>query len=97
MGLWCSVSHMVACSVFYKANVIGDHDTCEVSVTNHYEGKDWLRIQVQNSGNFKTDSPIYIHMYLEVLIIKLSTIYFQICQLLLQSDFANSSAILQGE
>ena len=27
MGLWCSVSHMVACSVFYKANVIGDHDT----------------------------------------------------------------------
>ena len=63
MGLWCSVSHMIACSVFYKANVIGDHDTFEVSVTNHYEGKDWLRLQVQNSGNFKTDSSLYTYVF----------------------------------
>ena len=30
MGLWCAISHMIACSIFYKANVIGDHDTFEV-------------------------------------------------------------------
>ena len=63
MGLWCSVPHMIACSVFYRANVIGDHDTFEVSVTNHYEGNDWLRLQVQNSGNFKTDSSLYTYVF----------------------------------
>ena len=59
MRLSATLSHMISCNVFYYMNIIGDHDTFEVSVTNHYEGNDWLRLQVQNSGNFKTDSPIH--------------------------------------
>ena len=63
MGIWSSLSHMVVNNLLYQANIIGDHDTFEVSVTNHYEGNDWLRLQVQNSGNFKTDSPIYTYVF----------------------------------
>ena len=33
------------------------------SVENHYEGKDWLKLQVQNSGNFKVDCPIYTYVF----------------------------------
>ena len=93
MGLWCSVSHMVACSVFYKANVIGDHDTFEVSITNHYEGKEWLRLQVQNSGNFKTDSSLHTSVFGGINYPFIS----EYVKMLLLSDFTNSSAILQGE
>ena len=63
MGFSSAISHMVTCNILYNINVIGDHDTFEVSVTNHYEGKDWLRLQVQNSGNFKTDSSLYTYVF----------------------------------
>ena len=56
MGMWSSLSHMVANNLLYQANSVGDHDTF-VSVENHYEGNDWLKLQIQNSGNFKTDCP----------------------------------------
>ena len=63
MGCWSTVSYMVGCSIFYMMNVIGDHDTYDVSVENHYEGNDWLKLQIQNSGNFKTDCPIYTFVF----------------------------------
>ena len=33
------------------------------TVENHYEGNDWLKLQIQNSGNFKTDCPIYTFVF----------------------------------
>jgi len=63
MGIYSAISHMIACNVFYHINVMGDHDTYDVSVENHYEGKDWLKLQVQNSGNFKVDCPIYTYVF----------------------------------
>ena len=62
-GFFCSVAFMISCNIFYNINTIGDHETFDVLVENHYEGKDWLRLQVQNSGNFKTDSPIYTYVF----------------------------------
>ena len=63
MGMWSSLSHMVANNLLYQANIVGDHDTFDVSVENHYEGNDWLKLQIQNSGNFKTDCPIYTFVF----------------------------------
>ena len=63
MGLWSTASHMLGCNIFYTMNIIGDHDTYEVSVDNRYEGKDWFKLQVQNSANFKTNCPIYTYMF----------------------------------
>ena len=63
MGMWSSLSHMVANNLLYQANIVGDHDTYDVSVENHYEGNDWLKLQIQNSGNFKTDCPIYTFVF----------------------------------
>ena len=63
MGFWSAISYMIGCSIFYKMNVIGDHDTYGVSVENHYEGNDWLKLQIPNSRNFKTDCPIYTFVF----------------------------------
>ena len=62
-GFFCSFAFMVSCNIFYNINTIGDHETFDVLVENHYEGKDWLKLQVQNSANFKTDSPIYTYVF----------------------------------
>ena len=43
---------MFGCNISYAINIIFDHDTYESSITNHYNGNDWLKIQISNSGNF---------------------------------------------
>ena len=58
VGMWSSLSHMVANNLLYRANIVGYHDTYDVSVENHYEGNDWWKLQIQNSGNFETDFPM---------------------------------------
>ena len=40
-----------------------DHDTYENVVENHYDGSDWLRLQVCNSGNFMNENIIWTRMF----------------------------------
>ena len=58
LGLYASIAFCISCNFFYGINVIGDHDTFESAVKNNYIGQDWLKLQVSNSSNFKTDSII---------------------------------------
>jgi linoleoyl-CoA desaturase len=51
-----TIIYLISCNLFYHINIAPDHDTYESSVDNHYEGDDWLRLQVQNSGNFLNSS-----------------------------------------
>jgi linoleoyl-CoA desaturase len=44
-------------------NIVADHDTYETAIENHYDGNDWLRLQIQNSGNFLNDNFIWTHMF----------------------------------
>jgi len=47
----------------YALNVIFDHDSFENIVTNDYQGKDWLRIQVHHSSNFLIEDSLWTRVF----------------------------------
>lgn len=57
-----TILYMIAVNVTYHINIAPDHDTYETAVENHYDGKDWLRLQIQNSGNFLNDNLVWTYM-----------------------------------
>jgi linoleoyl-CoA desaturase len=58
-----TIVYMITVNTVYHINIVADHDTYETSIENHYDGNDWLRIQIQNSGNFLNDSFVWTHMF----------------------------------
>jgi fatty acid desaturase len=63
-GNWFSVFlFLVSNNVFYALNVIFDHDSYENHVTNEYQGKDWLRLQIQHSSNFLNEDSLWTHLF----------------------------------
>ena len=47
----------------YFVNVFPHHSLYETKRTNKYEGNDWLRLQVQNSGNFLNNNKLWTIMF----------------------------------
>ena len=60
---WGSISYYVSCNLFYNINIMGDHDTYDVLVDNHYTGNDWLKLQVSNSANFLINDKFYTWIF----------------------------------
>ncbi len=52
-------AYMTGLNLAYFCGVFPDHDTFESNVEHRYEGVDWLRVQICNSGNFMTASPLW--------------------------------------
>jgi len=51
IGLIPSIIIITVENTFYYINIIGDHDLFETH-ENHYDGSDWTKRQICNSGNF---------------------------------------------
>jgi fatty acid desaturase len=62
-NLYVSFAYIISLNLWYNINVVGDHDTYETHIENHYSGKSFLRIQVCNSGNFFTNSWWWHHFF----------------------------------
>jgi len=63
-GLFLStIVYMITVNTVYHINIAADHDTYETAIENHYDGNDWLRLQIQNSGNFLNDSFVWTHIF----------------------------------
>jgi fatty acid desaturase len=58
-GIVLSCIYHLALNIMYHVAVVGDHDTFESAVTNRYSGNDWLRLQIQNSGNWVNNYPVW--------------------------------------
>ena len=58
-----TILYMITVNTLYHVNIVLDHDTYETAVENHYEGNDWLRLQIQNSGNFMNDNLVWTHLF----------------------------------
>lgn len=56
-------SYFIALNIMYHVNIVGDHDTFESHVENKYTGNDFLKLQVQNSTNFCTNSKFWTHFF----------------------------------
>lgn len=62
-NLLAVLAYFATLNLFYSVNIIFDHDTFESAVQNHYDGNDWLRLQVANSGNFLTSSGLWTRLF----------------------------------
>lgn len=58
-----TIIYLITINTLYQINIVADHDTYETAIENHYDGNDWLRLQIQNSGNFLNDNFIWTHMF----------------------------------
>ena len=52
IGFWSTITHLISTNICYFTNVFPNHSLYETKILNKYEGNDWLRLQIQNSGNF---------------------------------------------
>lgn len=59
LGLWSALTFLVAVNTCYFVNVFPNHSLYETKITNKYDGNDWLRLQVQNSGNFLNNNKMW--------------------------------------
>jgi fatty acid desaturase len=50
-------------NILYALNVIFDHDCFENIVTNDYDGKDWLKIQIRHSSNFLNEDMLWTRLF----------------------------------
>jgi len=50
-------------NIIYAVNVVFDHDSFENVVTNRYQGKDWLKLQVHHSGNFMNTDMLWTRLF----------------------------------
>jgi linoleoyl-CoA desaturase len=57
------ISYYITINFWYHINIVLDHDTYESSVINHYEGDDWLKLQVCNSSNFLNGNIIWTRFF----------------------------------
>jgi len=62
-GFLVALSYILSANVTYAINIFFDHDTYETLVENHYTGKDWARLQIQNSGNFLNGSIVWTRLF----------------------------------
>jgi linoleoyl-CoA desaturase len=58
-----TILYMITVNTLYHINNVLDHDTYETAVENHYEGNDWLRLQIQNSGNFMNNNLVWTYAF----------------------------------
>jgi fatty acid desaturase len=63
LGCMSSVCYFTALNAMYYMNVFGDHDFYETRMENHYDGEDWAKRQICNSGNFMNDVYLWTWMF----------------------------------
>lgn len=63
IGIWSTLSFLISTNICYFTNVFPNHSLYETKITNKYEGDDWLRLQIHNSGNFVNNNKIWTMMF----------------------------------
>lgn len=59
IGLIPSIFYVSTLNVLYFTNIYPNHELYETKVLNHYEGDDWLKLQICNSGNFLNNNALW--------------------------------------
>ena len=63
LGLWSAITFLLAVNTCYFVNVFPNHSLYETKITNKYNGNDWLRLQIQNSGNFLNNNKLWTILF----------------------------------
>jgi len=62
-GVIPTILYLITLNFLYHINVALNHDTYETSIENRYEGDDWLKLQVCNSGNFLNKNMLWTKIF----------------------------------
>ena len=62
MGLPSTCLYLIGVNATYYINIIADHDLFETH-ENHYDGPDWAKRQICNSGNFANDNALWTTLF----------------------------------
>ena len=62
-GIILTILYLIILNFLYHINVALNHDTYETNIENRYEGDDWLKLQVCNSGNFLNGNMIWTKLF----------------------------------
>lgn len=62
MGWQSGCLYLIGVNATYYINIMADHDLFETH-ENHYDGPDWAKRQICNSGNFATDCSFWTIMF----------------------------------
>lgn len=66
-GFWTGLCYHLSSNFFYAINIIGDHDTMNAGVKNHYDpnenARDWLKLQIHNSSNFVNSNLVWTFLF----------------------------------
>ena len=63
IGIIYSSIYIATLNFMYYINIIGDHDFYETKIENHYDGDDWAKRQICNSGNFLNESLAWTYLF----------------------------------
>jgi len=55
-GIIQGIIHFTILNTLYYINIIPNHSTYENKIDNKYVGKDWMKMQICNTGNFITEN-----------------------------------------
>jgi len=62
-GLVQFLLHIFIANTLYYTNIYPNHSSYETKIDNHYEGDNWAKMQICNSGNFMMDNLWYTRMF----------------------------------
>jgi len=62
MGVLPTAIYLITQNTLYYVNIMADHDLHETRKSN-YDGPDWAKRQICNSGNFANDNPLWTLMF----------------------------------
>lgn len=66
-GFWIFLCFHISFNFFYAINIIGDHDTMDAGLKNHYHpnenSRDWLKLQIYNSSNFLNSNQVWTFLF----------------------------------
>ena len=62
-SLYPVIMYLLALNITYAINIVPDHDTFETHIENHYNGNDWLKLQICNSGNFENNNILWTYLF----------------------------------
>ena len=55
--------YLFTLNVLYFINIFPNHSLYETKVLNKYEGNDWLKLQIHNSGNFFNNNRLWTILF----------------------------------
>lgn len=63
IGISYTILFLMITNILYFINIYPNHELYETKIQNHYTGKDWVKLQICNSGNFLNNNMLWTRIF----------------------------------